>query len=265
MNKLCVTLIMISLFSIGLEAEEIFSSNGLGNEAVYYSCPPSACFSCDPCGRHFYVGLDGGWAIGLGYADRVKNVGGGNTTTAYNAYARSGYHVGGNLGCRWNCLLRTDLSYTYLKPHSYKWRADTPSGPLGIRFDSRLHSHLILFNTYLHLNGLSCFFPCLDPYITGGIGVAINHLDRIREIVPASVANIQSSTQTHFGARLGIGAMKRFSRCWVVDGGFNANYIGRVASDNRRTNANGTLDIIGPYHFENNWVGTFYLGVKRIF
>ena len=230
------------------------------------------CIPCRPACCHFYLGIEGGWAIGLGYADRVEFVGGSNAGIAYNPYASSGYHVGLNLGYRWNRFLRTDLSYTYLKPHSYKWKLNAfPIQGLGAGFNSRfkgdLHSHLVLFNTYLHLNAICCFLPFIDPYITGGVGVAINHLGPATETLQLGTfeATISSFTQTNFGARVGIGAMKYFCRCWVVDCGFNANYIGRVASDNTRTFSDGVTLFIGPYHFENNWIGTFYLGVKRTF
>lgn len=236
--------------------------------AIYYDGPPPCCFSCNPCCSHFYFGLEGGWAIGLGYADRITDVGFRANGAAYNTYAHSGYNVGANLGYRWSCVWRTDLSYTYIKPSSYQWRLDDFLDALADnRLKARLHSHLVLLNTYLHLNALYCFLPWLDPYITGGIGVAINHLDHIQQKnqFGAFIANIYSHRDTHFGARVGIGAMKYFCRSWIIDFGFNANYIGRVASKDKQTNAIGTEQIIGPYHFENNWIGTFYLGLKYAF
>lgn len=282
MYKFCATLLTLGLSSISLLAnteltevsypvvnqDEILNCSPACNfPSIYSDCPPPSYFPCRPCCRHFYVGLDGGWAIGLGDADRISGVGAGVNGFAYNAHAHSGYHVGANLGYRWNCLLRTDLSYTYLKPNSYHWRLDAPGAEQNIRFKAHLHSHLVLLNTYLHLNALYCFLPCLDPYITGGVGVATNRLDDISETLNsgAFVGRIQSFTKTNFGARVGIGAMKYFCRSWIVDFGFNANYIGRVDSNNIRNNANGGVSTLGAYRFENNWIGTFYLGLKYAF
>lgn len=239
---------------------------------IYYDCPSMNCAPCWPVCHHFYLGVEGGWAIGLGYADRVSFVNANNNGVAYDAYPSSGCHVGANLGYRWNRLLRTDLSYTYLRPGSYKWKSDffpissAVNPTFNIRYKGNLHSHLVLFNTYLHLNAICCFLPCLDPYLTAGVGVAINHLGPTKEIFQSvTVSTTSAFTQTNFGARVGIGAMKYFCRCWIADFGFNANYIGRVGTDDTRTLTNGTTQFIGPFHFENNWIGIFYLGVKRTF
>lgn len=236
-----------------------------------YVHPSSFCVSCQRSCSHFYVGLEGGWGTRLSSADKSTGVGAFFNAEAEGPRADSGYHVGASLGYRWSCLLRTDLSYTYLHPNHYNWTTSF-SGNLTEPFKANLCSHLLLFNTYVHLNALYCLFPWLDPYISGGVGVAINRLDNIREFPAVEesqgpfFARIQSHTQTHFGARLGIGAMKYFCRCWIVDLGFNANYIGRVRSGSSRTFVStGASQSIGKYDFKNNWIGTFYLGLKYAF
>ncbi len=230
---------------------------------TYHESPLPTCCS------HFYVGIEGGWSTGLGHANKSRGVGGFFTGIAEGPRADSGYNVGASLGYRWNCLLRTDLSYTYLHPNHYNCNTFFPNPDQTDLFKAHLHSHLILLNTYMHLNAVYCLLPWIDPYITGGVGVAVNRMDDIREFASGEesfFAKIHSYTHTNFGARVGVGVMKYFCHCWILDLGFNANYIGRVRSDNSRTFiARGTSQPIGKYDFKNNWIGTFYLGLKYAF
>lgn len=270
MNKLGALFLTLCLYSVSLVAYECQPCIGYYGDDIKNSC--NSRLHSMPC-PHFYVGIEGGWSTGLGHANKSRGVGDNFTGIAEGPRATSGYNVGASLGYRWNCLLRTDLSYTYLHPKHYNWNTffSVAGNNVTEPFKAHLHSHLVLLNTYMHLNALYCLFPWMDPYISGGVGVAVNRLDDIREF-PGELeggpffARIQSHTHTHFGARLGAGVMKYFCSCWIVDLGFNANYIGKVRSGNSRTFVSGApRQPIGKYDFKNNWIGTFYLGLKYIY
>ena len=238
----------------------------------YDDYPPPPCLCYKPCYSYYYVGFDGGWMLRLKHVPPHSRVGAGNLGTAFDAKAEPGYTVGASIGYRWNCLLRTDISYTFLHPKSHNWKTRFPLD-VTESFKAYLHSHLVLFNTYFHPNEFLCLFSSLDPYITCGVGVAINQLDHIKEFTPSGIfySEIQSYTQTQFAGRLGVGVMKYFCRCWIMDVGFNANYIKSIRSGNERETFNvpgvstAGHEKIGVFRFKNNWIGNFYLGLKYAF
>jgi len=222
------------------------------------------------CCPYWYVGVEGGWCRGLGHPDEHSGVGGVFTAIAHDAKATSGYNVGVNLGRRWNCYWRTDISYNYLHPRKYNWFIDQP--PVGlpaennIPFKAKLDAHVILANAYFHLNGILpvAFF---DPYINAGFGFTFNRLHDIVEIslTNGSRAPINSKTTGTFAARFGVGILKEIFNCWIFDVGFNAYYIGNVHTGSFRTNADGSVNRVGVTDFKNNWIGTVNVGVKYAF
>ena len=238
----------------------------------YYSGPPPPCFPCKPCYSYFYVGGEGGWLQRLRHVPNRLGVGFNNLGTAFDAKVYPGYTVSANIGYRWNCLWRTDFSYTYFHPKSLQGKTRFPINVVE-SFKAHLHSHIALFNTYVHLVGLCELFPCFDPYITCGVGVALNRFDHIQEFNTAGIhyANIQPYTQSQFAGRLGVGVMKYFCRSWILDLGFNANYIRSIRSGNERETFNipgvsvASHEKIGIYRFKNLWIGNFYLGLKYAF
>lgn len=234
-------------------------------ENVQCDCPTLSPSCCSPCPLIFYVGVDGGWAKGLNRSRGEFGSGANFNGTPTDIRAKSGYMVGANIGCRFNALLRSDVSYTYLK-NDYTWTQVFPTGfPTSIK--ASLRAHLVLFNGYLHLNRLFCLFPYIDPYIGGGIGVASNQLHNTREISSISglqIATIDSATSTHFGARVGLGVMKCLWRKIVLDLAFYENYIGEIRTGASRTLAAGP-QAIGRHRIKNNWVSTVSLGAKYLF
>lgn len=235
-----------------------------------YSYPPPP-ISIQPCYSYFYVGLEGGWIHRLRHIPKHTRVGGNNEGISFDAKIKQGYHIGANIGYRLNTLLRMDVSYTFLHPKSFIWKARFPGNDVET-FQAQFHSHLVLFNTYVHLNGLCCPFPTWDPYITCGVGGALSRLDQIKEFSPTGIyfSKIQPYTQTQFAGRVGIGIMKYFCRCWILDLGFNANYIRSIRSGNERETFLTPISIdghqkIGVYRFNNLWIGNFYLGLKYAF
>ena len=235
-----------------------------------YSYPPPP-ISIQPCYSYFYVGLEGGWIHRLRHIPKHSGVGVNNIGTSFDAKAQQGYHVGASIGYRLNTLLRMDISYTYLHPKTFNWTADF-LGEQPDTFKAKFNTHLVLFNTYVHLNGLCCPFPTWDPYITCGVGAALSRLDNIQELFSGIYyAKIQPYTQTQFAGRVGVGVMKYFCRCWILDLGFNANYIRSIRSGNERETFNipgvsvASHEKIGVYRFNNLWIGNFYLGLKYAF
>jgi opacity protein-like surface antigen len=227
----------------------------------YASCPP-----CYNFWSRFYVGLDGGWATG--FSTSKRDLGGGplastSSSISYGLSIQAGYNVGANIGFILCPCLRTDFSYTFLS-NPVKWQNQS-SGGAAFSLNAQLHSHLLLWNAYLHLNDFSscCSF---SPYLTGGIGFAINDLGKVSERNASSVltSNDQGHSHTNFGARFGLGLLKPFRSTWVLDMGTFINYIGTVESGNRQTPLAGGSSIpIQPYRHIDNWIGTFYVGVKR--
>jgi hypothetical protein len=216
----------------------------------------------NPQHSHFYIGVDAGFCTGLGHADRSIDSGVGNFILGHSARPHSGHHGGFNLGYRWSCLLRTDFSYTALRPNSYQWKGDPLTGPVS-DFNAKLNSDLWLANIYFHLNGFCCAFKWIDPYITGGIGYVYNLLNDIKQFSGGAdsslVANIASRGFSNIGGRLGIGFLKYFGN-WIFDFGFHGNYLGRITSGNFQSN--GLQQTIGPFNFKNNWIGTLFFGLK---
>lgn len=236
----------------------------LQEEELYHTCPISYC----PCPRPliFYVGAEGGWAIGL--TDKT-GFGGGALFNgpSFDARARSGYMVGANVGCRFNSLFRSDLSYTFLR-EPYRWTALSTNNNFPLSFSSTLRSHLFLLNGYLNLNSLFCLCPGWDPYVGVGLGVAVNQLRNVQEFTSLNsqfVADINNGNRTNFAARFGLGITRCLWRRTVLDLAFNANYIGQVHTGNARTLSTGQVGPIGIYRFRNNWIGTISLGLKYLF
>lgn len=294
MNTICATIIACALSFTSLIAEEKIVHDLTCSSMIppvsdevancfnpcqdymlpnsFPSCEALPCFLFKPCFSYFYLGFEGGGMFRLSHIPKKPRVGGLSQGIAFDAKPHPGYSLGASVGYRWNCLLRTDLSYTFLHPASFRWKTFfVPPNPEP--FKAHLHSHLFLFNTYAHLNEWLCFFSSLDPYITCGVGVALSRLDHIQEFSSSGTfySKIQPYTQAQFAGRLGLGIMKHFCRCWILDLGFNANYIKSLRSGNERVVfavpgiSSAGRGKIGVYRFKNVWIGNFYLGLKYAF
>ncbi|HEY4832891.1 MAG TPA: hypothetical protein VIH61_10070 [Waddliaceae bacterium] len=271
---LCTLSVMISNVTAGYCVCEDLAP---GCEQNYY-CPPDIRCGC------FYLGLEGGWDSEISTANRAAHVGAFGDGVAFNSRARVGYEVGVNFGYIFNSWLRADLSYTFLN-NKHEWEAQFPSNNVTIGegaiefFDGRLHTHLALLNLYARLGEL---YPIAGfrfaPYITGGLGVAMNDFHDIKERVNLSAvlatalgsdtlalgSDIQAHTKTNFGGRFGLGILKFCSKNWIWDLGFNVNYIGEVRSGNSRKTVFLVPGVtpIHPYRFHHNWIAMLYLGLK---
>lgn len=214
---------------------------------------------------HFYVGVDGGWSKSINRAARSFGVGEAFNGTAYYGQAMSGYTVGANIGVKCNVLFRADLSYTFFS-NQYKWLASFPGQEIIEPFQGFLNTHLVLINSYLHLNAFTCLFPCFDPYIGGGIGISVNHLYDIEEGNTGFTTPviIEENTALNFGARLGFGILRCLPAGFIADLGWFANYIGGVRTGETRTRE-GITKPIGVYIHRNNWISTLFLGLKKYF
>lgn len=221
----------------------------------------------------FYVGVDAGWCGGIG---RSTSQGSGTVHIGKNfdAHAQSGWIVNTQVGYKFNQWSRAEIQYVYFK-NSYKWVTDFGGGDVE-NFTSKIASHLALVNYHLDL-GSSCYPSCFKPYITGGIGLAFNTLSDIEERSPFGFnfpsdvvfANIESHTHTNFCAQVGMGVSKSFYRRLLVNLKFNAYYLGTIKSGNTRDLVNSSVPAIGtqigPYKFENIWMGSFTLGIGYLF
>ena len=258
--------------------EDLFSPT-----ASYEACPiiidclPPVCSTgplCDDsvCAigfcRKFYIGFEGGWSNGLGRADTAKNVGqiGLNGTTD-DAHAAFSTVLGAEIGCWFNAWIRMDLSYAFTNAR-YNWYTVYP--PVNPSF-AYLDSHLVLINGYWHLRQLCLVRSLLgniDPYISGGIGAAINYLHEDREYSTVStfLSLVTPKTHANFGARIGGGIFIPVNQRVIFDVAFYANYIGKIVSGDRRTLINPPITLpLVPFVFKNNWIASLTFGLKYHF
>jgi hypothetical protein len=219
-----------------------------------------------------YWGVDAGWSFGIGESNSHGS--GANFTGKSDARAQSGWTINAQVGCILSRWSRTEIQYLFLK-NSYKWMTEFNGGIIE-NFTSRMHAHLALVNYYLGLGPLFKY-ACLDPYITGGVGLAFNSLFDIEERTPfggegpADVvfAKIKSHVHKNFCAQIGAGIRKSFGKRWLLNMKFNAYYLGTVKSGNTRDVLPPFIPIknqkIGPYKFENMWMGSITLGMGYVF
>lgn len=220
------------------------------------------------CAREdfFYAGVEGGFVTGLSQATLKRNVGSAFNSIGSNPSPRVGFEVGGSVGYKLPCLWRTEVAYAFHR-QSYDW---TLNNNLNIDavFNAKLQTHLLMWNNYLHLRDI---YRCpqsissIDPYLSCGIGGAWNTLKDTIEYQSNSLelATLDSRTTSQFAFSLGVGFLAYSSQMWIVDTFFRATYIGEVRTPGTR---NFTLvpgsQPVGPYRFENNWIGTFGVSLK---
>lgn len=215
--------------------------------------------------RPYYVGIDAGWCFGLSDSSSQRN-GGDFTGVSSDAHSQSGSTMSVAVGRSLNKFLRADIQYTFLST-PYAWDTNFGDGTIE-PFTARLHAHLLLANVYLHLNP---FFRCkyFDSYVAGGVGAAFNSFKDILERSSLNSHNIFSRVESHshnnFAGRVGIGIMRSLGNCGIVNLEFNSYYVGTFLSGSRRDFPDGGSEIIGPYKFNNNWLGSLSLGFKFIF
>lgn len=220
---------------------------------------------------YFYLGVEGGWITGLTQATPDTNVGpAAMNGVSANPMPRAGFEVGGNIGYRFPCFFRSEFAYTFER-QSYDWQAYflstavAPQPPTVVQsFQAKLNSHLLFWNQYLQFGDFCPVVANFDPYLQGGIGVAFNRLKETKEIAAGSVltARLADKTATQLAFRFGLGTLVYSSSCWMLDMGIQVTYLGEVRSGNTRTLVSGVTQNIGPYEFENNWIGVFNVGVK---
>ena len=87
--------------------------------------------------------------------------GGGNWTFNHKPDLDAGWFVGAAIGTHWDCDMRIELSYDYLRN-----KFDT-SG------DNKEQIHAALINAYYDL----CAFNCFTPFVGGGVGYAYVNSD----------------------------------------------------------------------------------------
>jgi hypothetical protein len=155
----------------------------------------------------FYVGIDGGrsWSANVGNGEGTtygKNFNG----TISDSGQDGGAVVGANIGWRFSDLLRTDISYAYLRGDA-KWTGRFPAGTNPTNFTADTQSHVLLLNGFLHGKGVAPgLFSVVDPFIGGGIGWTRNTLSDINESQDGALgARVARGTTDQFAYRLGGG------------------------------------------------------------
>ncbi len=221
--------------------------------------------ACRDVFNQVYVGFEGGWGTGLFKSNRSIHNGPAATLTStvdFGLDILPGYHVGGNVGYVFNRCWRTDISYTYLH-NVVQWQTAF-LGTSTHSFDATHHTHLILWNAYLHLTDYLNGCLGFSPYLTGGVGVAINVLNTIKErdFSTTLLARDNGSRHKNFGARFGMGVLKPFCDQLALDMGFNVNFIGNIRSGRRQNLTTGGSVPITSFRHSNNWITTFYVGLK---
>ena len=220
-----------------------------------------------------YVGIDAGSSFGIG---KSSSEGSGRSFSgkSFDARAQSGWTINAQVGCLLNSWSRAEIQYVFLK-NSYNWISDFGSGDIE-NFNANMHAHLALANYFLSLGSLFNS-GSVEPYISVGVGVAFNSLFDIEERTPFGFglpgdqvfARIQSHRHTNFCAQAGGGIKKRFCKNLLLNLKFNAYYLGKFKSGNTRDIVAIFPPIdnerIGPFKFENIWLGSVTLGLGYMF
>jgi hypothetical protein len=253
MKRLLILLFFFSLFFRQADAR-------LSDLAL--NCSPKCCGLFD----NYYIGCEGGWSAPFLITPRSSETEfRGIPRISRDLHLSSGYHFGLNVGCMCNRYMRVDISYTFLSnPARWRLQLDGMEGT----FDAQLHTHLVLFNGYLHLNKLCRLKLHFAPYLTAGIGAVVTDLTHVKEHnAPALFTLVNGErgiTDSNFAARVGLGFLKPFFCNWVIDAGFNLNYIGGIATGNQLP-----LDEIlitgiipDPLEHPHNWISTLFIGLK---
>ncbi len=219
-----------------------------------------SCWSCPGSFRRpgsSYLAFDGSWTFRITPSSRTTGsgavFGGGGTGRARMS---NGSGLGARIGYNINPSWRTDVSYQFFES-PYRWTA-TFANAQPSTFNTDIKSHIILWNTYVHpCQGLATY----DPYIGGGIGVAVNEIGNAREMFTGGGgALVKGDSYIDLAGRVTAGVLIPVTERAQIDFSCNVTYIGKARTNNTR-NVNGAVQPIRPYVFDDNFIGAINLGL----
>lgn len=184
----------------------------------------------------------------------------------YNSSLNSSSFYGCIFGYHFIKALRAEVSFFCCPDFNYKKKQE-PTSSLGRKirkFD--LSNNSVLFNGYLHGSGFFCFFDknyCgvkIDPFITGGLGVAYNWISSFRSEslkYPGEVFSmVPDRKNSSIAWQVGAGLDFQFS-CMILSLGYRYLDAGSFKSNNY-TLDDPELENISPSFqgvIVSNWKG----------
>lgn len=144
---------------------------------------------------------------------------------------------GGGVGYRFLDWLRGEVTYTYRGGYVF----DAPFVITNIRSERR--SHAFMVNAHVDVaRAAGVDFGMFEPYVSAGVGVAVNRVDSQRaSFGPIFIGLSGDTTRASFAWQLGFGTGIRLSRNMVLDLGYRYVDLGTA-----RTNSTNIFGLTLP-------------------
>jgi opacity protein-like surface antigen len=219
-----------------------------------------------PPGLYVRGDVGGGFGDNLGFTD--TNPG------AFNAFLGPGAGVaastgnsvliGAGLGIRITPAFRADATFDYLP--SLTLTGSGTGAAVGFHGQADLNSAVALANLYLDLDGLyPKMFGPLQPYLTGGIGVASNTLGTVSAKSPGGVPlTLSGATHTDFAWGVGAGVAYALTEKLTLDASYKYLDLGSVLTGTTATGPAGSAAVTASKSGDLS-VHTITLGVRYAF
>ncbi len=209
--------------------------------------------------KNLFIGVDGGYSLSLNSTNfspyTNSNIGAyesvisipGNTTFQHDI-GNSGM-IGGFLGYRVNENLSFNVNYDYRG--WFSWQVPTNASLSSSINDlfyyvKDINIQTLFFNFTLTPNQDWEKLGPLRPYVSGGLGMAFNHVGTLTSVDlmnPATTNNIEGSSITSFSWNVGIGAEYLITQNLVYTLGYRFVEAGSIETSNNLYNSNGTYEV----------------------
>lgn len=236
--------------------------------------------------NRFYLGAEGGYSVSNGVNFRpqqsedcveVEGLIGCwlNTHQSFRATIDNSPEFGGKIGYHLNSLL--DLDVAYNQRNNFRWSKDFPgdfSGAPNTSPASRNRTINTIKNRTLMADVTlvpTLFCSCLQPFVSGGIGIAWNTLGDLlsTNLVNGSTAIITGDTNHSFAWQLAGGLNIPLNKHWFFDLGYRYLDMGTFRSGTRDIFLNSSSQTINQpiAYLEGKHVSTneFFAGVNYNF
>ena len=213
-------------------------------------------------GNPFYVELSGGYAsTTLGSPERGSTKSGRNFNgRTYNHDLDMNEIFGVKLGYQASETLRFDIGY-FMTGGDISW--DTNFGSSGMaNFHGDLAVDLFLASGYYSFQEIRNF----TPYVGVSVGFSRNKFSSLEESsAGVTYAYPEANTETNLAYKLSVGTDYRITDNFTLNLDLSLVNIGDFSTGNKRTYANGIIQPIGAYEFDDTWFTSLSLGVRYNF